>query len=251
MSGMIQTHSDEEWNAVCRHMPNVKMCEQYYTIFHQTRALILKLSELCKQLNASIHASLKKGMQYAFSMDEFARVQEQKIDAMTLSEFEKKINQKINACLNRFSIRKCELPKIQIYIDSINKLNVKVRSQWDAFMKNITPVKVTDTIKDILKMKFDSKRLNNIIVKKESDSEWYHVTGDMIPPLKVNPRTGDVIEVSNIQAAGKHKSHFKKTRNNVNKHNKRHSRRHSRRHSIRHSRRHSRRHLRSVYFSQN
>jgi hypothetical protein len=245
MSDMIQTRSDEEWNSVCRQIPNVKnvkTCEQYHTTFHQTRALILKLNDICKKINTNIQ-SLKIRMQYAFSMDDFARDQEQKISAMTLSEFEKKINQKINACV-RFSIRKCELSKIQIYIDSINKLNVNVRSQWDAFTKTITPLPtMVDTIKDILKKKFDPKLLSGLAVKKESDSEWYHVTGDMIPELKVNPRTGDIIEVDNIQAAGKHN----KTRNKMHsrrqprRHSIRHSIRHSRRHSIRHSRRHSRR----------
>ena len=235
MSDMIQTRSDEEWNSVCRQIPNVKnvkTCEQYHTTFHQTRALILKLSELCKKINTNIQ-SLKNRIQYAFSMDDFARDQEQKISAMTLSEFEKKINQKIIACVSKFSIRKCELSKIQIYIDSINKLNVNVRSQWDAFTKTITPLPtMVDTIKDILKKKFDPRRLSGLAVKKESDSEWYHVKGEMIPELKVNPRTGDIIEVDNIQAAGKHN----KTRN------KRHSRRHSRRQPRRHSRRQPRRH---------
>ena len=210
MEHMIKTKPDEAWNAVCRHRPNSKMCEQYYKTFHQTRALILKLNQLCKQINVNTNAFLKDRMQ--LSMGEFASVQEQKISAMTLSDFEKKINQKINACLNRVYIRRCELSKIQIYIDYINKLNVKVSSQWDGFMKDITP---------------DPKRMSNV---KESEI-MYNVNGDVIR-LNVNPITGDVIEVHNIQAAGKTKKQFKKTRNALNKHNKKHSiRRHPRRHS--------------------
>lgn len=230
MQKMVEARPDEEWNAVCRHRPNDKNCEQYHTKFHQTRALILRLIQLCKQINEK-YANIKDRMQYVFSMDEFASDQKQKIYKMTLSEFENKVNQKISACLSRFTMRKCELSKIQIYIETINKMNEDATSRWNAFVKEITPVNDVGMIKNFLKSRFDSKLLSGITVKKDAGG-WYSVKGDLIPSLKVNPIANEVIQANNIQAAGKTKKQPNKTRNKaLKRHKKRHSRRHSRRHS--------------------
>ena len=229
IEGILNNQIDEEWNSVCRQYKVVK-CENYFKGYTETRALVLELSKICKQINNSIiQLNLNEKLQYVFNMEnsDFTFNTEKKIGEMLLPEFQRNFETKLNACANtsRWSIRKCEMSKVKVYIDYIFKLNDSVKSLWNDFIKRTTPITEKDKIKEILKKKYvnETSRLQAGFriekVDNPEDPNWFIVKGDMLPDTKVNIETGEtqLIETGEIQpietnTGGNKKKHVTKRR---------------------------------------